>query len=497
MANINFESKVMEQIQVELARDIFKGVRGHIEEAITMAIGERWEDIFRAVIAAQPAPAVVSNDKLIEDLEAELAVLREENFQLQASIIGMSCKLPHCPVKAMEAAGVLTVDEELSVVQQATEEALAVIATMEPQKSLMEEAMEPMSEIEESFWEPQEDELLNNNPNEDLENEMSLLPDEEDEDPFAGAVVISEPEQEEEEEVFNPFAGATVIDEEEVHDALVGDEEFNHFTSSDDVESFVPEFSDSDMPPVPDFEAEEESKPAVETKAPSIPTQSPINTSIPAVNPLGKNDTTMVTYDVFGKEVTMIQKNAMIKSVKNGHVRKMAFQLNDVMAKGNSRYKGDESEKQMGKFYTQMIREWALEIAAANNIEQIKGDSGAAILIAELFYSMHTENQNLYSPQLRARNEAERLKAIDSYRMLNADATRQACLDLVNVHKGPLALDPMMFVGDKADTKEKIAQAGYALLHARMSLTWENAMGKTACVFPEVKKDVLKGGVSQ
>jgi hypothetical protein len=52
-----------------------------------------------------------------------------------------------------------------------------------------------------------------------------------------------------------------------------------------------------------------------------------------------------------------------------------------------------------------------------------------------------------------------------------------------------------MFVGTKKLDKENTLKAGYALLRARMDLTWANATGKkTVCVFPEVKKFNIKKG---
>jgi hypothetical protein len=102
---------------------------------------------------------------------------------------------------------------------------------------------------------------------------------------------------------------------------------------------------------------------------------------------------------------------------------------------------------------------------------------------------MHTENQNLVSPVLRSRNEEEKKAAEKLFNQLESNR------GLVDDYKNDFALDPMMFVGTKKLDKENTFKAGYALLRARMDLTWKNATGKkTVCVFPEVTKFNIKKG---
>jgi hypothetical protein len=452
---MNYENQKLEGIITEVAKGVMTGLNEFVIEAVEMGIGERWNDIIDAVVETN-APS--NEDKLITRIK-----------ELEEALVGTSCVVIQAPVVASEPVVEPTVDEFVKTV---VEEAMSSSVP-----SMMDEMDKEETEEEKALWadfDAHNDDLLPEDklPMEFLEEEEPVI---------------------EEEDTFDPFAefNLDAVSDEEVHDSLTGAEEFDPFntnTEEDEDELFVSEFSDEDIPAIPAFEEEEDM--VIKEKVMDIPAQAP---AMPLVNPLGKGDAKMVTYQVFDKEVSMLQSNARIKDVADGRIRRMAFDLNTIMAAGNAKSRKSPEEKMMGKFYTQMIREWGLEIAAANNIATIKGDAGAAILIAELFYSLQT-NGKLVSPALRFRNDGEREKAAVAYRGMQNPATRSHYMTLVDTYKASFAMEPALFAGDKAQTREQQLQAGYALLHARMSTTWENAAGKTVCVFPEVNNATVKGG---
>lgn len=455
----NYESKALEMISTEIGKTVFNSMKPFFVEAVELEFSNRWEDIFAAVLEANPVETKLAR---IEGAYRDLSVLynneRDHNRALTLEV-GKLRKLvqslqgsPECteePVSAFDTAGDITVD---------------TVVHAEP-ASIEEEEEGHVDEADTAF-------SMSIDLEEDALPESLTL--------IQSDVVISEEEDE------DPFAH---LDSEE--EVVVDEDPFNKHSSLAPLDGFL----DSDVPPVPEFEGNQELSMTPEPKtapAPGIPMESPVTASAPLVSPLKKDETKMVTYQVFDKEVNFIQDNARINDVKNGSVRRMAMQLHNVMMQKNDRYKPTEEQKQMGKFYTQMIREWGLEIAAANNIETIKGDDGAAILIAELFYSLHDEKENLIHPALRFRNEEERKAAADSFYGLNNADTRPTYMALVDAHKGALALDPIYYVGAQTLNQTKTLQAGYALLHARMSLTWGNATGKTECVFAEVRETIVK-----
>lgn len=451
MANINFESKALEDIQVKIAQGVIKGITPYVEEAVVMGISEHWEDIFKAVLAANPAPSVVSNDKLVTDLHARVQ-------ELEAMLIGTVCELPQGPVETSK-------EEDLSKVEEATANALKQV--QERPMSMMDEVKEPMTKEEESLFTDGENEDLF----ESILHEDTLL--DEDQAPVVQEPVVID-------DASNPFAG---IDVSDLGDDLVENEpQSNVFADAgESLESAEDTSLFSSAPELPE-----------EPEAPALPMGSDTPVSTPAMPmgvSLGKNAVTVAVYNVMGKEVEMVRENASIKNSTTGHVRSDAFKLHNLMLKGSPKIKPVTQEEVNshfeGKLYTQLIREWGLEIAAANNIKTLYGDAGAGILIAKLA----NEDGNIIAPPLRVRNEEERTATESAFRSMRSDeATRKQVIAFVNSYKNTLVWNPANFTGNRELSNEERIYFGYALLYARLKLAWANVTGKPVCVFPEVKK---------
>lgn len=339
-------------------------------------------------------------------------------------------------------------EEVQDVVTQSVTEALAVIAANEERNKAIEEEM-AKKEYEEVFPEDKEEEVL-------------VAPAQEDE-------IIPSDEEEEED---NPFANLSY--EEDV---------------IDDGGFVMP--SDLDAPPA---EEEEEEVPMEIIKTESLEVTEPEVPAMPDFTPdapmakqetLKKGEVKVSTYDVLGKEVSWVHHPARINSHKEHLVRKFAMGLNNIMKEGNARNKARNAKEaevmSLGKFYSQMVREWGMEIAAANNIQTIVGDAGAAMLIGEVFHGF------LKAPKLQPRNEQER-KALA--KVMENPSQIEGFIPMVKNHATSLALNPETFAGTEDMTNEDCKLHGTALLYIRMQSTWANAVGEnTVCVFNEVKKE--------
>lgn len=339
-------------------------------------------------------------------------------------------------------------EEVQDVVTQSVTEALAVIAANEERNKAIEEEM-AKKEYEEVFPEDKEEEVL-------------VAPAQEDE-------IIPSDEEEEED---NPFANLSY--EEDV---------------IDDGGFVMP--SDLDAPPA---EEEEEEVPMEIIKTESLEVTEPEVPAMPDFTPdapmakqetLKKGEVKVSTYDVLGKEVSWVHHPARINSHKEHLVRKFAMGLNNIMKEGNARNKARNAKEaevmSLGKFYSQMVREWGMEIAAANNIQTIVGDAGAAMLIGEVFHGF------LKAPKLQPRNEQER-KALA--KIMENPSQIEGFIPMVKNHATSLALNPETFAGTEDMTNEDCKLHGTALLYIRMQSTWANAVGEnTVCVFNEVKKE--------
>lgn len=338
-------------------------------------------------------------------------------------------------------------EEVQDVVTQSVTEALAVIAANEERNKAIEEEM-AKKEYEEVFPEDKE--------------EVLVAPTQEDE-------IIPSDEEEEED---NPFANLSYEDD------VIDDGGF-----------VMP--SDLDAPPA---EEEEELAPmelvksdgleVAEKEVPAMPDFTP-DAPMAKQETLKKGEVKVSTYDVLGKEVSWVHHPARINSHKEHLVRKFAMGLNNIMKEGNARNKArNEKEAEVmaqGKFYSQMVREWGLEIAAANGIETIVGDAGAAMLIGEVFHGF------LKAPKLQPRNEQER-KALA--KIMENPSQIEGFIPMVKNHATSLALNPETFAGTEDMTNEDCKLHGTALLYIRMQSTWANAVGEnTVCVFNEVKKE--------
>lgn len=341
-------------------------------------------------------------------------------------------------------------EEVQDVVTQSVTEALAVIAANEERNKAIEEEM-AKKEYEEVFPEDKEEE----------QGEVLVAPAQEDE-------IIPSDEEEEED---NPFANLSY--EEDV---------------IDDGGFVMP--SDLDAPPA----EEEEEMPMEIIKSDSLEVAEPEVPAMPDFTPdapmakqetLKKGEVKVSTYDVLGKEVSWIHHPARINSHKEHLVRKFAMGLNNIMKEGNARNKARNAKEaevmSLGKFYSQMVREWGMEIAAANNIQTIVGDAGAAMLIGEVFHGF------LKAPKLQPRNEQER-KALA--KVMENPSQIEGFIPMVKNHATSLALNPETFAGTEDMTNEDCKLYGTALLYIRMQSTWANAVGEnTVCVFNEVKKE--------
>ena len=290
-------------------------------------------------------------------------------------------------------------------------------------------------------------------------------------DPFAG-MVDDEDEEEEEVPVQNIFANAPMEEEEE--QAPITEE---------------PMYTDADVPPATDSTFVIPDIPEDMTiEAPVVNTEIDI-LDIPSGTSSKKKDTTKVsTYNVFGSTVDLIHTSYFIKGHNSAPVKRHAFKINNIMKQRSAKAETQEQidAKFEGKLYTQLGREWALEIAAANGIESIKGDSGAAVLISELYNGY----KNIKAPALRPRDEEERQAMAKIYNaMVGNEKTRQSVIAKVDSYKKLLVFNPASYQSNKELSKADRELAGYALLFSRIRLAWDNVQdSNTVCVFPEIKK---------
>lgn len=450
----------LEAVMATITKDVVRQLPTLIQEVVELTLSENWDDIISAVNAGAPTVSTTVQSQSVETLQAII--------EGRDKVIAVAQDM----MNAREA----TIKELKNDLRVATNR----IAKLELKASLrlaeeIEEAPEaPTVHVEEPVSV------------EDTVEEQTLVP--------AETIVTQSPEELEE----DPFAGLTLVeDEEEANPFAEAQDESTVEGKERDLPDCFYEDEDNSFGPVPEAPPEEEEVLApASTPAPVLSDLPPaVSITVPAG--IVKNGVTTVTYDVHGVQVGMMQKNAVIRTHANGNVRKMAFQLNDVMAKGNSRNKPTTqeavNEQFKGKLYTQLIREWGLEIAAVNNMDTIKGDAGAALLISELC----NQYGELKSPTLRFRNDAERQATAETFRSIKENAgTRAHCIALVDSYKDVLCLNPAHFVTEKQLSDAERVEAGYALLYARIKLTWENVTTKPTCVFPEVKKTVVQKGVA-
>jgi hypothetical protein len=231
----------------------------------------------------------------------------------------------------------------------------------------------------------------------------------------------------------------------------------------------------------------------MDTEAPKKPQTAPAvpNLVVGGREIAKKGEIKVTVYDVMGTEVNWIGYSRRINSHGNHRVREIALALNSVMQQGNTRKKAmTEDEKASaleGKYTTQMIREWAMEIAVANGIKEIGGDAGAAILVAEVLAGEKN------GAALRIRNEAERTTMKEVYTEMVANPeylaqTKTAVASFWN----QFAYTPSAYAEDNNLDAAGREYLGTALIAARALNTMANVQGKrTVCVFPEVGKSFM------
>jgi hypothetical protein len=234
-----------------------------------------------------------------------------------------------------------------------------------------------------------------------------------------------------------------------------------------------------EAPEVPAIEAT-----VIDTKPAATLPRMPLATDLDA-----KSFKKLVTYNVNGVAVPFLQENAYIKNItQSGEIKSKAMEYNNIMKQMNAKQGFSEEQQSFGRFYTQMIREYALEIAAANGVtEPVKGDSGCAVLVAEVARGHKKQ------PALTFRNDAERAEVANVYRdMVKNPANVAGYEDIVKSYAASLPLSIDAFVGDKDATVEERRMTGIALLYVRLTSTWNRTATKgkrIANAFPEVKKE--------
>lgn len=473
----NYENRELEAIFTEVSMQATREIQGHVTEAIQrtvlgikeyvaeaieMEISSRWNDIINTVVKTNMPEAPVSNPKVNRLVDTLITRVHE----LEDMLVGTSCQLPETFIRSYFMSPEQVVDELTGRFTEASE-APEEEAAMDAFLSVIKE------QVDKQDIDNDEDPLPDSMLNESIE-----------EDPFASHKPVIEVDEE------DPFASYTIeppanIDDK-VHDFLSGNGEFDPFADADANYDIL--ISESDIPPVPDFGPEDNDVPPLEVAPTTTTTPSGLDFSKSGEKKKGKT-IVLATYDVFGKEVQFLRENArIVNEASAGAVRKLALDLNDKMKKANPKLRCSEADALDGKFHTQIVREWALEIAAFNGITEIKGDAGAAILVAKVIEGA------LAHPPLRFRNEVERQVAGDAYRALKEHS--QVHIDLVNAYKDSFGYIPMSFVGANQNiTDEARVLSGYALLYARFTSTWANITGKVANVFPEVNQEVVGGEI--
>lgn len=231
----------------------------------------------------------------------------------------------------------------------------------------------------------------------------------------------------------------------------------------------------------------------MDTEAPKKPQTAPAvpNLVVGGREIAKKGEIKVTVYDVMGTEVNWIGYSRRINSHGNHRVREIALALNSVMQQGNTRKKAMTDEEKAsaleGKYTTQMIREWAMEIAVANGIKEIGGDAGAAILVAEVLAGEKN------GAALRIRNEAERATMKQVYEeMVSNPAYLAQTKTAVASFWGQFAYKASDYAEDNNLDASGREFLGTALIAARALNTMANVQGKrTVCVFPEVGKSFM------
>lgn len=187
----------------------------------------------------------------------------------------------------------------------------------------------------------------------------------------------------------------------------------------------------------------------------------------------GAGEVSAIQYTVNGSKVMYVKKSMFLNSIKDKELadRVKAFNKNFVIPKEmkNSEDRQHKAIVHNKKLLTQFLRDYAMEIAAANNISYVLGDAGAAYLVVCAAEGL------LAQPKLTARNQEERNLYVGNYQAGMNDrnhlvmmfGTIKPFIDLmgINIHNVHVTQEV---------TPEVAAALGTSLLFSRLSIADAN-----------------------